>query len=369
MIYNVIATVSLLFLMIIIECPAIEEKMSALTLKEIIKKTAGLYIDKRFHNKNETFMRIRISDIERTVLITGCNAAYLNHLRNFKCFIDRIGFKATVIAMDKSTHDFIESQKYTNMFSYLIDDDTSTIPSSNNRTRHTSKGVIREQAADFRSPQFNLISNKKIEGVYNIIKEGYHAIFIDPDVVMLRDPAPYLFWDNVDYVHSLNWICPHSNKWDFYQTEEEGNTGFYFIRSTRAAMSLLSLTLKSAIKHPNLDDQSVFWQLIRQLKSPTMSVKPLKKCNDQAFNSSVSNIENAPHLTTCHLDGCVFSVGALRGVAYNWLKDNLAKKREAVVTIHANYIKGNALKMKALQKHGYWITDNKNKCNPFSQNF
>ena len=336
--------ISILILFTLLSCPASEEKAFPLTLKELISKTAGLYMDKRFHSRNESFMRDHSKVIDRTVLITGCNAAYLNHLRNFKCFIDRIGFKAIVIAMDRSTYDFIEAQKYTNLFAYLIDDDTKTVQSSNSSTRNALRGVIREQAADFRSSQFNLISNKKIEGVYNVLKEGYNAIFIDPDVVMLRDPTPYLFWNNVDYVHSLNWICPHSNKWDFYKTDEEGNTGFYFIRSTRAAKTLLLLTLKSAVKHPNLDDQSVFWKLIRQAKAPTISVNPLTKCEDQVFNSSVNIVENTPHLTTCHLDGCIFSVGALRGVAYTWLKDNLAKKRERVVTIHANYIKGSIVK-------------------------
>ena len=106
----------LLVLSTLLSCTAVEEKTSPLTLKEIIGKVAGLYIDQSFRSNNETFLRDRSKDIDRTVLMTGCNAAYINHLRNFKCFIDRIGFKAVVIAMDRSTYDFIVAQNYTNMF-------------------------------------------------------------------------------------------------------------------------------------------------------------------------------------------------------------------------------------------------------------
>ena len=40
------------------------------------------------------------------------------------------------------------------------------------------------------------------------------------------------------------------------------------------------------------------------------------------------------------------SVGGLRGAAYNWLETNLKKKNETLVSIHANFLKGNEAKMK-----------------------
>jgi hypothetical protein len=47
--------------------------------------------------------------------------------------------------------------------------------------------------------------------------------------------------------------------------------------------------------------------------------------------------------------------GGLRGAAYHWLETNVKGKNESVVSIHANFIKGNDGKMKALMKHQLWL--------------
>ena len=72
---------------------------------------------------------------------------------------------------------------------------------------------------------------------------------------------------------------------------------------------------------------------IRSSKDPP--IVPMKKCQDYG-NTSASGKE----LVCCPLDGCVFSAGALRGVAFDWLKDNLKRRNEQAVSIHANYLKG-----------------------------
>jgi hypothetical protein len=101
--------------------------------------------------------------------------------------------------------------------------------------------------------------------------------------------------------------------------------------------------------YPDLDDQSVFWIRIRN-RTQTPPVLPLDHCGH--FDNAT---RTGKELVTCALDGCIFAAGALRGVAYDWLRDNLRDKKEKVVTVHANYLKGNELKRNALQKHGYWI--------------
>jgi hypothetical protein len=62
-------------------------------------------------------------------------------------------------------------------------------------------------------------------------------------------------------------------------------------------------------------------------------------------------------LVTCPLDSCVFSAGALRGVAYKMLEDGLRRRHDSSVTIHANYLKDNGFKMGAMMKYGLWISD------------
>lgn len=128
-------------------------------------------------------------------------------------------------------------------------------------------------------------------------------------------------------------------------------------------------------RFPGVDDQTIFWKWIRSTADPV--IVPLKSCAD--YNKSttpVSAVYSRPDeitakiavtqgpgredLITCHLDGCVFSAGALRGVAFTWLQENLKLKSERACTIHANYLKGAELKMRALEKHGFWLATQEN---------
>lgn len=70
-------------------------------------------------------------------------------------------------------------------------------------------------------------------------------------------------------------------------------------------------------RHEGLDDQSVFWIQIRSSKDPI--IHPLVMCSDYDMKP------NATELIVCPLDGCLVSAGGLRGVAYDWLRDNLKK--------------------------------------------
>jgi hypothetical protein len=82
-----------------------------------------------------------------------------------------------------------------------------------------------------------------------------------------------------------------------------------------------------------LDDQSIFWMQIRSSVDPP--IIPIKKCGDYS-NSSLTGRE----LVVCPLDGCMFSAGALRGIAFDWLKGNLKQRKFQCVSVHANYMKG-----------------------------
>lgn len=252
--------------------------------------------------------------------------------------MDQIGFKILVFALDIRTHEYIinNMMKEGNMFSYLL--------------TH-GEGIVSEASANFATKEFHVITTRKKEAVLDVLKQGYNALFIDPDIAVLSDPLPYMMWKNVDYVHSINWICPHCKKWDFHTSQEEGNTGFYYVQSNLRTIKLFEEVIKESPKFPALDDQSIFWTLIRSIKN--LNIKPLIKCsNYEEINTNITTNQ----IITCHLDGCLFSVGALRGVAYVMLIDNLKKQDNFPISIHANFMKGNDLKMKSLMKHGYWLT-------------
>lgn len=149
-------------------------------LNAMLLKSAGVY-------KTES----KRKGLDKTVLVTGTNFGFVNHLLNFKCFADRLGLKFLVISFDKETHNYITEN--TTMNSYMMIKNT-TIGITNNSTK-------------FRDPHFNLITNLKVEIVHDILSLGYDVIFADTDVAIIKDPVPYLIFDNVDYVHSVNTLC------------------------------------------------------------------------------------------------------------------------------------------------------------------
>ena len=151
------------------------------TIETVLQRVAGVF--QNVSKRNEYG-----GGLDKTVVMTGCNHGFLNHLMNFKCFAERLGMKFLVVALDKKTHDFIRLN--TSMDSIYM-----------------QYAGVTEEATEFRSTQFNLITTRKKEAVHDVLKLGYDVLFSDTDVAIVRDPFPYLLWTNVDYVHSLNCIC------------------------------------------------------------------------------------------------------------------------------------------------------------------
>ena len=151
------------------------------TIETVLQRVAGV-----FHNESKR--NEYGGDLDKTVVMTGCNHGFLNHLMNFKCFAERLGIKFLVVALDEKTHDFIR-----------LNTSVDSI--------YMQYAGVTEEATEFRSKQFNLITTRKKEAVHDVLKLGYDVLFSDTDVAIVRDPFPYLLWTNVDYVHSLNCIC------------------------------------------------------------------------------------------------------------------------------------------------------------------
>lgn len=155
-------------------------------LLEVLRNAAGIY--------SSTSGNIKNYDLSKTVLVTACNFGYVNFLHNLKCYTDRLSMKLLVFSMDAATHKYISESmpNKENIFSYFWAEGEQ----------------VEEKTSDFASHQFHVITTRKIEVVLQVLEKGYDAIFIDSDIALLRDPLEYLLWNGVDYVHSVNWICP-----------------------------------------------------------------------------------------------------------------------------------------------------------------
>ena len=87
------------------------------TLLSSLEAAAGVYKDPS-----------RQAGLERTVLVTGCNHGFLNHLHNFKCFCDRIGLKFLVIALDEKAYQYLSKHTDVYAFHMSVGSDNTSAP-------------------------------------------------------------------------------------------------------------------------------------------------------------------------------------------------------------------------------------------------
>ena len=316
-------------------------------LDRTLRLVSGVY-----HDTTNIDKKI-LEKINNTVIVTSCNYGFINHLLNFKCFMDRLNMKFIVMALDRATHSYLTQN--TSIVSYYMDN-----------------GQINEivgTSQEFRSKQFNLITAKKKEVVHYIMELGYDVLFSDTDVAIVRDPFPYMLWNDVDYVHSLNSMCtaatPIAN---LVVGRNEGNTGFYYVKSNKKTLKLWKDAFDAALKQTKLDDQAIFWRVVRTSADPI--VLQLGRCRNyegkNSVEAGVTNVyrEGVDHLVSCYLDECLFSSGMLSRrwvpeMTYETLIEVLNLKNESICALHCNYMSGNKAKMDRMQEYGFWISGNK----------
>ena len=141
-----------------------------------------------------------------------------------------------------------------------------------------------------------------------------------------------------------------NNSWDFVTSEGvEGNTGFYYARSNERTVKLWYDAFSAVPNYEGLDDQAVFWKVIRSSHDPP--VIALGSCRNFVRDGS-AKMKNAS-LTTCFLDPCVFSSGMISRKAAR--QKNLRIPKQIFLTIHANFLVGNSGKQKRMEESGLWL--------------
>lgn len=184
------AVLLLFFTLLVVSTPSITTKaMKDENLKQLqiqLTKAAGVFA-------NDEAM-VKKYELEKTVFVTAANYGFLNHLLNFFCYVKRLNMKVLVVSLDKKLDHYLNSNNSSQIVSFHL-------------TAEHGEGEVNSEAAQFRSSQFNLMTERKKEVVRDILKLGYNVMFADTDVALLENPFPYLLWKNMDYVHSLNEPC------------------------------------------------------------------------------------------------------------------------------------------------------------------
>lgn len=128
------------------------------------------------------------------VIATAVNEGFLHHLYNFDCFMRRLNLSYVVFSLDNSSHSILTNATNIQQFHSVY----LRIPGETDASL---------TASEFRTLDFNIITARKTVAVLSLLRLETDVLFLDADVALLRDPRPYIFWDNVHYVHSLNYPC------------------------------------------------------------------------------------------------------------------------------------------------------------------
>jgi hypothetical protein len=317
-------------------------------LEVLVQKAAGLYDDKNFRSPSHD--DAYHSRLNKTVLVTAANFGYLSHLLNFQCFAHRLNLRFLVISMDQHMHSHLTSLGIDSFYMH-----------------EPGGGTVKESGAVFRDEQFNMISNLKIKAVHLILKLGYDVLFSDPDIAIVKDPIPLLFsYQPYDHVFSTQSLHPCQTPKNMTVKGAEGNTGFYLMRSTNDTIDLLQTVIAAVRRYPKLDDQTIFWNIYRdelKLTQPSEysglcgSTSSLRSHTDSnAATSNGSDATSPVRISSCHLDLCQFSAGALqRPPKYQALLSTLDQSNMSLYTVHANMIKGDKLKENMMKANGLWL--------------
>ncbi len=103
-----------LYLVLVLACMAnsstpIHVKQDLDELKRVAAFAAGVY-----RHPVTSMSTDDLKALEKTIVVTAANHAYINHIHNFKCWMDRIDMKALVFSMDKDMHTYMMTGFNTN---------------------------------------------------------------------------------------------------------------------------------------------------------------------------------------------------------------------------------------------------------------
>ena len=137
-------------------------------------------------NYSSPTIRVSLSNAVFAIMV---NHGFVNQARNLDCYMKRLNFKYLIIALDKAAYD--EMKAGMNVTVYL-----SRIHSS-----------FATASTNYGSSEYRSIVKYKTKMVQNILHMGYDVVFSDTDIAIVRDPFPYMVWNDVDYVHAPNCVC------------------------------------------------------------------------------------------------------------------------------------------------------------------
>ena len=98
-----------------------------------------------------------------------------------------------------------------------------------------------KRASKYRTKSYTRKTHIKTKIILQALKHGFTVLIVDADIVFLKNPLPFFSCSD----------CDIQMQWDGF----EGNTGFYLVRPTKAAIDLHSEALAMVEISPKLTNQ------------------------------------------------------------------------------------------------------------------
>lgn len=332
----------------------------ATTFHDTLKHLTGVYLDEsRISSKTPDNMKTTVS---QTIFLTMVNADYQPQLLlNFQCFIKRLGLKVMIVGSNPSVLEDA-STDLAHYYHFNRSDFSSSRVKSKSLSSEVVKSII----------------------ILEILHLGYNVLFAEPDVIMLRNPLPYLLHRNMDLVFATNTQCAGGVMREQLDKLliEDSNESFFFVHSNIRTIKLWNDTLQLSTHNKSHGLSEV--QHIKQLPNSTML--HTGSCRDVTDEEQVlRNEEQVLHneedrlgeifdidfsitdhqstrkfpevkgrkLTMCFLNSCMFS--SCMQPHYNQLLHQLRSRNLSPITVQANC--GNSTKQikDYLQAAGLWM--------------
>jgi hypothetical protein len=386
--------------------------------KDALEKKAGVY-------KRSTESRSG-ADLQKTIILTAASMPYKEFLFNFKCHLDRLALQFLSVSLDAELHADLNNRGFNDGVTYLLSISAGNNFKSGQELPQDSGPVFGSRQFNvFACSKLNIVHAALLMGYSVVFSDvdvawvrdplpyifGYSSVDTYDKMPEIRERAKNIkpAEEAVDFYHTVNSPCGGS--WAFHGPYE-GNMGLYAVKANKrtqlmwaaALVSCHSLHADAKISGQRIanereyivDDQTAFWRLLRHdgvkvvsqhhcTGAPVngsadigyVSRAKMKNTNrrqaqnqdqEHAFVLQDSDLLNTSTMTTCALDDCLFSSGALRhpfSINFRNLTDGL-RNRGRPVSVHANWIRGITSKKVALNAAGLWLLRERTLQNKYS---
>eukprot|EP01006_Ploeotia_vitrea_P006604 TRINITY_DN14057_c0_g1_i1.p1 TRINITY_DN14057_c0_g1~~TRINITY_DN14057_c0_g1_i1.p1 ORF type:complete len:389 (-),score=32.18 TRINITY_DN14057_c0_g1_i1:1233-2399(-) len=284
-------------------------------------------------------------DQSKPVIIAVANGGFADMAANFLCSLRRTGIKdenILMLATDREGYQLLRGAGYP---AYQLNLTVAT------------------DAKTWGTPGFKSFVREKVKAVLSIVEMGHDIMFVDTDVVFLRNiyevllPAArqggQMLIDNVkigvlDGTPDAN----NSNIWDYaiYHYKSHSNTGFYYMKSNPRTIKLMQSWI-SCMRRVTLDDQDTFDGMFDRGLRPKRAARvgsAAVKCRDLRVFLYRLLIASPVYFPS----------------ATDYFNDKTPQKRHATpFIVHNNQIFGKHRKVKRFQDFKLWFIDDKLQCN------